>query len=42
MTELFVIVYLEAAGQLLGVRLRDHIIVTEDGYFSFREHGLIL
>lgn len=30
-----------AAGILLGVPLRDHVIVTKSGYFSFRERGLI-
>jgi len=32
---------LVAAGQLLGVPVRDHFIVTSDGYFSFRRHSLI-
>ena len=32
---------LAAAGQLLGIPLRDHLIVTKTGYFSFCEHGLI-
>lgn len=32
---------LAAAGVLLGIRLEDHLIVTETGYFSFREHGLV-
>lgn len=30
-----------AAGILLGIPLRDHIIVAKTGYFSFRERGLI-
>lgn len=30
-----------AAGILLGIPLRDHVIVTKTGYFSFREQGLI-
>lgn len=30
-----------AAGILLGIPLRDHVIVTRTGYFSFREQGLI-
>ncbi|MGH7196729.1 MAG: JAB domain-containing protein [Candidatus Saccharimonadales bacterium] len=30
-----------AAGILLGIPLRDHVIVTKSGYFSFRERGLI-
>ena len=29
------------AGELLGVPLLDHIIIAEEGYFSFRERGLI-
>ena len=32
---------LVAAGQILGVRLSDHIIVAKEGYFSFRERGFI-
>ncbi|HSX00817.1 MAG TPA: DNA repair protein RadC [Candidatus Saccharimonas sp.] len=32
---------LAAAGQLLGVPLRDHIIVTRNDYFSFRQHHLL-
>jgi len=32
---------LAAAGQLLGIPLQDHFIVTRTGYFSFREQGLI-
>lgn len=31
-----------AAGQLLGVPLRDHIIVTKTGHFSFRQKHLII
>lgn len=30
-----------AAGILLGIPVRDHLIVTKTGYFSFRERGLI-
>lgn len=30
-----------AAGLLLGVSLRDHIIVTRTDYFSFRQHHLL-
>lgn len=29
-------------GKLLEVQLLDHIIVTEDGYFSFADEGLFL
>jgi DNA repair protein RadC len=32
---------LVASGQLLGVTLRDHIIVTRTDYFSFRQHHLL-
>jgi DNA repair protein RadC len=32
---------LVAAGQIMGIPLSDHIIVTKDGWFSFREHSLI-
>lgn len=32
---------LAAAGQLLGINLRDHIIVTKTAYFSFSQHHLL-
>jgi DNA repair protein RadC len=32
---------LAAAGQLLGIMLRDHIILTKTEYFSFRQHHLL-
>jgi len=32
---------LAAAGQLLGINLRDHIIVSKTDYFSFRQHHLL-
>jgi len=32
---------LAGAGQLLGVPLRDHIIVSRTAYFSFRQHHLL-
>ena len=32
---------LVAAGQILGVALRDHIILTKNDYFSFRQHHLL-
>jgi DNA repair protein RadC len=32
---------LAAAGQLLGVPLRDHLIVCRTDYFSFRQHHLL-
>jgi len=32
---------LAAAGQLLGITLRDHIIVTRSEHFSYRQHHLL-
>jgi len=32
---------LMAAGQLLGITLRDHIIVTKTDHFSYRQHHLL-
>lgn len=32
---------LVAAGQLLGITLRDHIILTKTDYFSYRQHHLL-
>jgi len=32
---------LVAAGQLLGLRLRDHIIITSKGYYSFQRGSLL-
>jgi len=32
---------LAAAGQLLGIPLRDHIIVTKTDHYSFRQHHLL-
>ena len=32
---------LQRAGELLGIPLADHIIVSESGYFSFREQGIL-
>jgi DNA repair protein RadC len=32
---------LVAAGQLLGIPLQDHVIVTAEGHFSFRRQGLV-
>ncbi|MBP5358427.1 MAG: DNA repair protein RadC [Treponema sp.] len=32
---------LEEASGILGITLLDHIIVTQDEYFSFLEHGLL-
>lgn len=32
---------LVAAGQLLGITLRDHLILSKRSYFSFRQHHLL-
>jgi DNA repair protein RadC len=32
---------LAAAGQLLGIALRDHIILTKTDHFSYRQHHLL-
>ncbi len=32
---------LALAGELLGVRVLDHVIVTKNDYFSFRDRGLL-
>ena len=32
---------LTEAGNILGIRVLDHIILTRKGYFSFKEHGLL-
>ncbi len=32
---------LVAAGQLLGITLRDHVIVTKTEHFSYRQHHLL-
>ena len=32
---------LASAGQILGIPLKDHLIVTKNGYFSFLSHGLL-
>jgi DNA repair protein RadC len=32
---------LAAAGQLLGIPLRDHVIVSKHDHFSFRQHHLL-
>ena len=29
------------AGQLLGIEVLEHLIVTKEAYFSFKEHGLV-
>jgi len=32
---------LVAAGQILAIKLDDHIVIVDDGYFSFSEQGLL-
>jgi DNA repair protein RadC len=32
---------LAAAGELLDIRLLDHVIVARDGYYSFSEEGVL-
>lgn len=32
---------LQAAGELIGIKILDHLIISEEGYFSFMEHGLM-
>lgn len=32
---------LMAAGQLLGIEVLDHLVVTKDSYYSFKESGLL-
>ena len=32
---------LSEAGNILGIKLLDHLIITPDRYYSFLEHGLI-
>jgi DNA repair protein RadC len=29
------------AAKIMDIRLNDHIIFTDDGYFSFRDEGLL-
>lgn len=36
-----VTVQLKAAGEILGIRLIDHVIFNHKGYYSFLEHGEI-
>lgn len=33
--------HLSAAGQLLGIKLRDHIIITNQEYYSFCDQGML-
>ena len=32
---------LKSAGNIIGIKLLDHLIITPDGYYSFLEHGLL-
>ena len=32
---------LARAGEILGVRILDHVIVAERGFYSFREQGTL-
>jgi len=32
---------MKAAGQILEIRVWDHLIITNDGYFSFADEGLM-
>ena len=33
--------HIRTVGELLGITLLDHIILTKDEYFSFSEHGML-
>ena len=39
--DLLVTKNLNKAGQLLGIELIDHLIITSDKYFSFKQAGLL-
>ncbi|MDG2048792.1 MAG: JAB domain-containing protein, partial [Myxococcota bacterium] len=30
------------AGELIGIRVVDHVVVARDGYFSFAQQGRII
>ncbi len=32
---------LQRAGELLGIPLADHVVVSTSGFYSFREHGIL-
>ena len=32
---------LTEAGQILGIKVLDHIIISKKGYYSFQENGLV-
>ena len=31
----------KAAGEVIGVNVAEHFIIARDGYYSFKEHGLL-
>ena len=33
--------YIAAAGKLLGIELLDHVIVSKEGFLSFKQKGLL-
>ena len=37
--DLLVIERLRDAGNIIGIKLLDHLVLTEDNYYSFNEHG---
>jgi DNA repair protein RadC len=30
------------AGKLMGIRLKDHVVIGEDAFFSFAEEGILM
>ena len=32
---------IQRAGEILGIRILDHLIISTDAYYSFLEHGLM-
>ncbi|GAB62545.1 truncated DNA repair protein [Candidatus Jettenia caeni] len=32
---------LKESGKILGVEVTDHIIISKDGFFSFKEKGIL-
>lgn len=32
---------LKDSGEILGIKLQDHVIITKDGYISFLEQGIL-
>ena len=39
--DLMIIKKLVESGKILGIEVTDHLIITKNGYFSFKEKGLI-